>query len=480
MGGICRRLALVTAAVVFAAGCAGEALGPEYREVGALESGVQFYAPGLDGGYRKFITGHDEQFVNRTIALYGPRRGEYPRGQLILIETPPDQHFTRLDPPQDMLEYLSEFEDRTIRRGPSGAAVNAIGRVRYAALLADDLSCVVFRQAFGTLHDAGLGTRLLEGYYCRGAAPMMTEAEAEAIVKAVGHREFGALEPPAGWSDAGGDGSADSGVPGAAALIRSAEAYLRADEYDQAIRDFTQAIRLDPESADAFRGRGIAWRLKRDYDRAIRDFDAVIRLDPDDPIAYFGRGIAHWRKGDYDRAIRDFDTVIRLDPDEPDAYYRRALAHADRGDDGRAIADFTAAIRLGPDEWSRYFERGLAYRRTADEARAMADFGEAARLVGEDIRRDPGDAAAFNNRCWIYGIMRRPAEALADCNESLRLRPDGAATLDSRALAYWLLGEHDRARGDLRRAREIDPDFMEGRDRFREFEEMFRPAQGGA
>jgi len=112
--------------------------------------------------------------------------------------------------------------------------------------------------------------------------------------------------------------------------------------------------------------------------------------------------------------------------------------------------------------------------------RATTDFNEALRLVDEAIRRNPGDAGAFNNRCWIYAFMRRPADALKDCNESLRLEPDDPATLDSRALAYWLLGEPDKARSDLRRAREINPGFMKGRDRFREFEEMFRQASGGA
>jgi hypothetical protein len=55
MGTIRRKLTVVAATALFIAGCAGESLGPEYGEISEDESGFQFYAPGLNDGYRKFI-----------------------------------------------------------------------------------------------------------------------------------------------------------------------------------------------------------------------------------------------------------------------------------------------------------------------------------------------------------------------------------------------------------------------------------------
>jgi tetratricopeptide (TPR) repeat protein len=43
----------------------------------------------------------------------------------------------------------------------------------------------------------------------------------------------------------------------------------------------TEAIRLDPDYADAYNNRGIAYRRKRDLDRAIANYAETIRLDPD-------------------------------------------------------------------------------------------------------------------------------------------------------------------------------------------------------
>lgn len=173
---------------LFFAGCAQDSLGPEYREISEQESGLKFDAPGLAGGYRKILKGQDDQFINQTMAVFGPKRGEYPHGQLVLIEMPPERHFTRVDPPQDTIAEWSLFENRKIVLGPTGAAVNSIGRIEYAAFRADDVACVIFNQPFGTIYDTGRGTRLLEGYYCKGPARMMSAGEAASIVKGVGHR----------------------------------------------------------------------------------------------------------------------------------------------------------------------------------------------------------------------------------------------------------------------------------------------------
>lgn len=55
------------------------------------------------------------------------------------------------------------------------------------------------------------------------------------------------------------------------------------------------------------------YREKGDYDRAIADFDEAIRLDPKYAHAYENRAKAYASKGDYDRANTDRNEAIRLD-----------------------------------------------------------------------------------------------------------------------------------------------------------------------
>ena len=79
------------------------------------------------------------------------------------------------------------------------------------------------------------------------------------------------------------------------------------------------------------------------YDRAIADFTRAIRLEPNDADAYYGRGTALGEKGEHDNAIADFTQAIRLKPENGDAYYRRGVAFESKREHDKAIADFEGA-----------------------------------------------------------------------------------------------------------------------------------------
>ena len=75
------------------------------------------------------------------------------------------------------------------------------------------------------------------------------------------------------------------------------------NEIDRAIDDYTQAIELDTDYADAYYNRGNACHNKREYDRAIVDYNRAIELKPNYAEAYYNRGVTYSEKSDFDSAI---------------------------------------------------------------------------------------------------------------------------------------------------------------------------------
>jgi tetratricopeptide (TPR) repeat protein len=68
---------------------------------------------------------------------------------------------------------------------------------------------------------------------------------------------------------------------------------------------------------DAFYNRGTAYRDKREYDRAIQDLNEAIRLDPNLALAYDNRGNAYSRKGASDGGGPVVAQARQLYPSKP-------------------------------------------------------------------------------------------------------------------------------------------------------------------
>jgi tetratricopeptide (TPR) repeat protein len=271
----------------------------------------------------------------------------------------------------------------------------------------------------------------------------------------------------------------------AVAYYDRGNAYKNLKDYDRALADYSDALKLDPRYAHAYLNRGFVYVAKNDADHALADLNRSIQFDPNETLAYFNRGLVY-RLGKHNpaAAIADFTEVIKRSPDSGNAYYERGLAYADKGDFQRAlddydkamqrtpkdaqllfargfanrslnkfepaVADFDAAIKIDANYAAAYEARGFAYRLQGDLDRAIGDYGEA-------IRIDPKFAAAYNDRGSAYRLKGDLDHAIADHGEAIRLEPKAAIGYLRRGYAEYLAGTLPQALADLTEANAIDP-----------------------
>ena len=98
--------------------------------------------------------------------------------------------------------------------------------------------------------------------------------------------------------------------------------------------------------AKAYFDSGLASLNRKEYDKAIGDFTEAIRLDSNNTLAYFNRGLAYDNTGNYEKAVSDYTEAIRLEPNYVAAYVGRGNIYLRTGNRAEANADFATAKRL--------------------------------------------------------------------------------------------------------------------------------------
>jgi len=107
---------------------------------------------------------------------------------------------------------------------------------------------------------------------------------------------------------------------------------------------------------------------KSDYRGAIALYDQAIRLNPNYADAYYNRGLAHYDLGDQQGAIADYTQAIQINPNYANVYYGRGLASYKSGDKQGAIADFQKAASLYQQQGNQdYYQRSLERIRTIQQ-----------------------------------------------------------------------------------------------------------------
>lgn len=95
-------------------------------------------------------------------------------------------------------------------------------------------------------------------------------------------------------------------------LDRGKQSY-NSGAFDQAISQLSECLKLNPNRADAYYWRAMAYQGIKQQDKALKDLDEAIRLAPDSATCYLNRGLIYSNQGKLEAAVEQFDEALRYD-----------------------------------------------------------------------------------------------------------------------------------------------------------------------
>lgn len=166
------------------------------------------------------------------------------------------------------------------------------------------------------------------------------------------------------------------------AYVMRADIIMKTEKnFQKALDDMNEAIRLQPQHAAFFINRAFLRYNLDDYFGAMADYDYAIQLDPLNSVALFNRGLLRAEVHDNNKAIDDFTKVLSLNSKDYRALYNRAMLYRDIHDNKKALADINKVIEAYPDFSGAYFLRYEINRQSGNMAHAENDYNKSMALA---------------------------------------------------------------------------------------------------
>jgi len=145
------------------------------------------------------------------------------------------------------------------------------------------------------------------------------------------------------------------------------------DDFEQGIKEFSEAIKLNPTKFEYFQSRGMIYAKVGQHRLAIEDTTEAIRLNQNDSTSYRIRGMAYFCIDQIDQAIKDLDEAIKINPDDYLAYMSRGVSFVTKGSKlnnalmqamytNVARGDFESVIKLNPDNLTLNHAKNMLYK----------------------------------------------------------------------------------------------------------------------
>ena len=260
--------------------------------------------------------------------------------------------------------------------------------------------------------------------------------------------------------------------------------YLGLDEFDNALSNYTSAIKADSQNRDAYKDRADLYYVLERYDLSNKDYDKMIELEPSDYYGYMGKGRNANAQKKYDEAIKQFDYVIKLHgKDYYQCYAFRAEAFIGLGQYEKAADDIVLALDSDGHEKAFYlmqtvmadsalmtmvsklkiqqlkepnralwpYYMGIVYEASENYSKAIENYGKANSIDFSDV--------TSNRISNCYGELGDYPMALQYVEEAIAMNPEGLRYKLNKADLEYESGAFNDAISTIGTCIEATPDY---------------------
>ena len=97
--------------------------------------------------------------------------------------------------------------------------------------------------------------------------------------------------------------------------VRKGNYRLEDAQYEEAVKEFSEALEKNPEHAMARLGLAVTYmQTGKDFE-ALQEFNLVLKINPELAAAFANRGVLYDRLGEYKKALADYRKALELDPE---------------------------------------------------------------------------------------------------------------------------------------------------------------------
>ena len=209
-----------------------------------------------------------------------------------------------------------------------------------------------------------------------------------------------------------------------------AQYYRAQKKIDLSLRDYSQAILINPNNPELYNSRGKTY------------FDVAMAMNPTDPKF----------KETVQRAIADYSNGLRQPNKKADSnaelLINRGAAYGALENLQAAIQDLTEGIQLNPNNKNGYFNRSIAYYNSGQLEKAYQDYQSY-------LKFDPYNANVWYECGMLLRALKRIPESLTSLNKAIGLNPKFGLAYLERARAELESGDKAAARDDYQRAKQL-------------------------